>query len=114
MQEIKMTLSVSRWIAVIALDVVLRAGYVFIFSLNPLNIVVALPLSFIHLVLLISFIHYLATFDISRRKTAVLLLTNLLFVFFFVLAWVYLIKSGRQTGCVRNECFWTDGVITSA
>lgn len=107
-----MNLSRSQWLCVIVLDVCLRAASFFI----PLYMIFTLPLSAVHLSLLISISAYVRTFELPARTAMIrtLVATNILFTCFFVLIWLWHIKTGHQTACVgaNDQCDWIGGAIT--
>jgi hypothetical protein len=108
-------LSLSQWSTIALLDLLLRSGVFFFRSLNVLTIPIAIFLSALHLLLLISVFLFVNTFDIAIRRKIVVALaaTNTLFFMIVVSIWVSFIKSGRQSACVDQKCSWVDGTITA-
>jgi hypothetical protein len=77
-----MPFSLGNWIAVIVLDVLLRAASFII----PIYMLFAIPLSFIHLATLMSFSAYVRTFALAPRVAVdkTLVWTNVVFAVVFV------------------------------
>jgi hypothetical protein len=112
-----MNLSGLQWIAVVVLDVCVRAGVLFLTSFNILLVIISVLLSLAHLTVLVLANYVVSDLRLTSRLTAVLILfiTNTIFGIGFVASWLQLIKSGRQTSCIGIEpkCHWVGGEITS-
>jgi hypothetical protein len=105
-----MPFSLGNWIAVIVLDVLLRAASFII----PIYMLFAIPLSFIHLATLMSFSAYVRTFALAPRVAVdkTLVWTNVVFAVVFVTMWLGFIRNGRVTACAYDTCDWINGVVT--
>jgi hypothetical protein len=111
-----MQLRVYQWIVIIVFDAAMRAAYSIFSAFAIIGVFFALPLSLGHLTLLALINDVVKTFEPRARSAAAIVLvsTNTLFTLAYTFDWVASIKSGQQTYCVRNSCYWVDGAITSA
>jgi hypothetical protein len=113
-----MKFSKFQWLAIIVFDLLLRCSFMFLTSLNPLNVIFALCLSLVHLTILVLVNYSVEPFELGVRATAAatLITTNVAFVASIVLTSIALSASGRTTHCYtyqyRYECYWVDGSMT--
>jgi hypothetical protein len=108
-------LPVRKWLWVVALDIVLRAAFFFLTSANVLLIYyIALPVSFIHLIVLISISSYVATFELRARAafTVIAAAATALFLSVYLPYVIWPFVRGSVTACVNNQCGWINGTIT--
>src|SRR5689334_22175864 len=110
-----MRLSGHQWLVVVLLDIVIRAICFVAFSFNVALILFAIPLSIIHIIILIITNYSTASISKSYRSAFVIATTNIIFCVVFIFTWISGIKNGHQTACVGYDykCDWIDGVITS-
>ena len=99
-----------NWVAVIILDVLLRAASV----IFPLFMLLVLPWSILHLGMLMSISAYVRTFDLEPRTAMLRTLrwTNGLFAVIYVAAQVHFNWRGRVTSCAYDTCSWVNGAVT--
>jgi hypothetical protein len=96
------------------LDLLIRASYFFLTSLNVLLIPIALFLSVLHLVALILISYSVLDFDLRACTAAAVTVstTNTVFCGVVIFLWLADIRSGSQTVCVQYECYWINGSVT--
>lgn len=114
-----MNFSAAQWCAIILADFLLRAGTLFMLSLNVFAIFGAIVLSLLHLALLVPISHLVTAFELRTRNAILTTLsaTNVVFVAAVALHEVWTVKSSQATGCVgigdgAYRCMWSKGVIS--
>lgn len=111
-----MTFSGPQWLAVVALDLLIKAVYLLVSTLNILAPLIAVYLTILHLLMFLIARACLNLATLPRRFNiiATLLATNILFAGASVYLWISYAQSRRISDCfgVEMQCQWIDGVIT--
>lgn len=113
-----MKISGSQWLILIAIDFFLRALLSYGSTLNPVAIIIAIPISLLHLATF--FVSYqLARFLKAPSKYDVFtvgLFENIAFSVVFVAYWIFSDRAHRVTSCGGPDvgCDVIEGVITEA
>jgi hypothetical protein len=107
-----MNLSVPQWLAIAALDLIIRAAYMAFPNVFLLS--TSLKLSLFHLGLLIPITCIVAIFKLQPKLAlpTIFIPTNVIFVSVALFTWADSIRRGRETFCVSHGCFWEKGSIT--
>jgi hypothetical protein len=113
----------KQWLVLVALDGVLRVGYfnlgyfLFVpgFFIDPIAVFVAVLLSAVHLAILRFTIGLtIRPGQATRASIAVaVLITNVIFIGFFISIWVAHFISGEKPHCFgyRPDCAWIEGLF---
>ena len=113
-----MRISASQWLAILGLDVILRAAGFVVINMNPRAIAFSLPLSFINVLLLIAAYYLIGLIAMpSRAKNALtLVVANAVFFGAYLFVSIAPMKRGHITACALGaagrKCAWIVGDIT--
>lgn len=108
--------SISNWFAVFGLDIAIRATYFLLTSLNPLEVMYAFFISVFHILILIvtSLLFRITASEWRHSFAASAALASLVFVIVIAVFRLWLIRSGMETSCFNNMCYWQKGVVNSS
>ena len=105
-----------QWLAVLVLDLVVRTLYLAIAAGSPFFVIIAVPLSIIHWILLLVISSFLTVHHVRTRYSVpiVLFVANALFCSGFAAFLAGSVKNGRMTSCAvgSDRCDWINGTIT--